>query len=249
VATLTALVLVALAVMPASSVATVGDLLDRILSLGTPLTGVAVYDSVGSANVGQEWKVWGGNSAAAPVVAGFYALLGSGAGVGGASWDYAHPTYWDDVLTGSNGSCGAPLCSAGPGWDGPTGLGTPDGSGRGGPHAPTSALIRRTSDRAAPPSPLPRALSLRLASGDRSASVQISCGGLARRAGTLSVTAAARAARSTPPMVLGTARYSLLPRARQTVSVALIPSRIRFFHQAVPRVQFSAEPSSIAPGA
>jgi hypothetical protein len=29
---------------------------------------------------------------------------------------------------GSNGSCGAPLCDAGIGWDGPTGVGTPNGA-------------------------------------------------------------------------------------------------------------------------
>ena len=32
-----------------------------------------------------------------------------------------------DITGGSNGSCGNLLCTAGPGWDGPTGLGTPDG--------------------------------------------------------------------------------------------------------------------------
>src|SRR5262249_26947264 len=31
-----------------------------------------------------------------------------------------------DVTQGSNGGCGTVLCNAGPGWDGPTGLGTPD---------------------------------------------------------------------------------------------------------------------------
>jgi hypothetical protein len=32
------------------------------------------------------------------------------------------------VTSGSNGSCGAPICTAGAGWDGPTGLGTPNGT-------------------------------------------------------------------------------------------------------------------------
>ena len=33
------------------------------------------------------------------------------------------------MTTGKNGTCGAPLCTAGTGWDGPTGLGTPNGTG------------------------------------------------------------------------------------------------------------------------
>ena len=32
-----------------------------------------------------------------------------------------------DITTGSDGGCGNVLCNAGPGWDGPTGLGTPNG--------------------------------------------------------------------------------------------------------------------------
>ena len=35
-----------------------------------------------------------------------------------------------DVTSGSNGSCsGTYFCTAGPGYDGPTGLGTPNGTG------------------------------------------------------------------------------------------------------------------------
>jgi hypothetical protein len=42
---------------------------------------------------------------------------------------YSHTSSLNDVTTGSNGHCGAPLCKAGAGWDGPTGLGTPSGIG------------------------------------------------------------------------------------------------------------------------
>ena len=39
-----------------------------------------------------------------------------------------HPNGLNDVTSGSNGSCGGSyLCTAGPGYDGPTGLGTPNG--------------------------------------------------------------------------------------------------------------------------
>ena len=50
------------------------------------------------------------------------------AGTYPASYPYAHPGNLFDVTSGSNGSCGAPICTAGTGWDGPTGLGTPNGT-------------------------------------------------------------------------------------------------------------------------
>ena len=34
----------------------------------------------------------------------------------------------DDVTSGSNGECGSYLCNAVPGYDGPTGLGSPSGA-------------------------------------------------------------------------------------------------------------------------
>jgi hypothetical protein len=40
---------------------------------------------------------------------------------------YSNTSDLRDVPRGSNGGCGAPLCVAGSGWDGPTGLGTPKG--------------------------------------------------------------------------------------------------------------------------
>ena len=43
---------------------------------------------------------------------------------------YAHPQYFNDVTAGSTGTCAAAqLCTARVGWDGPTGLGTPNGIG------------------------------------------------------------------------------------------------------------------------
>jgi hypothetical protein len=74
--------------------------------------------------------VYGGTSASAPIIASVYALAGTpGAADNPASYPYAHPGNLFDVTTGSNGSCSpAQLCHAGAGWDGPTGLGTPNGS-------------------------------------------------------------------------------------------------------------------------
>jgi hypothetical protein len=43
---------------------------------------------------------------------------------------YQNPDQLFDVTSGSNGSCGGSyLCTAGPGYDGPTGWGTPNGLG------------------------------------------------------------------------------------------------------------------------
>jgi LGFP repeat/Fibronectin type III domain len=95
-----------------------------------PATGVAVYDS--TANGGQSgWLVFGGTSAAAPLVAGAYELAGvtSPADLP-AQTLYAKPASFFDVTSGSNGTCAVTyLCTATSGYDGPTGLGTPDGVG------------------------------------------------------------------------------------------------------------------------
>ena len=46
----------------------------------------------------------------------------------GASGLYGHPSEFFDVTSGQNLSpCGSSVCEAGPGYDGPTGWGTPDG--------------------------------------------------------------------------------------------------------------------------
>jgi subtilase family serine protease len=96
-----------------------------VSAVADPNTGVAVYDSYkyrGAAG----WMVFGGTSASAPIVAGVYALAGDAAA---ASYPYSHTSGLHDVTTGSNGTCSvAYLCTAGPGFDGPTGLGTPNGA-------------------------------------------------------------------------------------------------------------------------
>jgi hypothetical protein len=71
------------------------------------------------------WLVFGGTSVGAPLVAAAYALAGNGASAGAA---YANAAWLNDVTSGSNGSCGTYLCNARPGYDGPTGLGTPSGT-------------------------------------------------------------------------------------------------------------------------
>jgi subtilase family serine protease len=96
-----------------------------VSAVANPSTGVAVYDSTryqGSSG----WLVFGGTSVSAPIIAGVYALAGNQP----LSFTYANSASLFDVTSGSNGSCGGSyLCTALPGYDGPTGLGTPNGAG------------------------------------------------------------------------------------------------------------------------
>jgi len=89
-----------------------------------PDTGMQVYDSDDGG-----WVVVGGTSEASPLIAAYYALLGSAAQ--GPSWAYANASLLNDPTTGSNGSCApaiADICDAGPGYDGPTGVGSISGA-------------------------------------------------------------------------------------------------------------------------
>ncbi|GAA0679114.1 peptidase S8 [Kitasatospora atroaurantiaca] len=97
-----------------------------VSAVADPATGVAVYQTYG----GSGWAVYGGTSASAPIIAGVYALAGTpSAGSTPASFPYAHTGSLNDVTTGSNGTCSPSyLCTAGTGYDGPTGLGTPNGT-------------------------------------------------------------------------------------------------------------------------
>jgi hypothetical protein len=91
-----------------------------------PNTGAAVYDSV-RYQFQSGWFQVGGTSLASPLIAAVFALSGN---TSDGSAPYAQPGQLHDVTAGSNGSCGGSyLCTAGPGYDGPTGLGTPNGLG------------------------------------------------------------------------------------------------------------------------
>ncbi len=92
-------------------------------------TPVAVYDTFG---LGPDngWILVGGTSAAAPIIAGVFALAGNGRQINDASFLYAHRGHLNDVVGGSNGFCGEDyLCTGVRGYDAPTGLGTPNGTG------------------------------------------------------------------------------------------------------------------------
>lgn len=103
-----------------------------VSAVADPGTGVSVYDTYGVGG----WLVFGGTSVSSPIVAAVYALNGhvGSPPVPAAAWPYLSPAALNDVTTGSNGSCGGSyLCTAGTGYDGPTGLGTPAGVGAFGP--------------------------------------------------------------------------------------------------------------------
>ncbi len=108
-----------------------------VSAVADPNTGVAVYNG--------GWHVYGGTSVSAPIIASVYAL--GGAPAGGAepnSFPYAHTADLNDVTSGDNGTCSpAYLCTAGAGYDGPTGLGTPNGVGafRSGPHGVVTGTV------------------------------------------------------------------------------------------------------------
>ncbi|GIH19156.1 hypothetical protein Raf01_73280 [Rugosimonospora africana] len=91
-----------------------------------PASGLAVFDTLGQSG----WLQVGGTSLSSPLVASMYALAGQpSAGVLPVSYLYDPSKSGDffDITTGKNGTCGNLLCTAGPGWDGPTGLGSPNG--------------------------------------------------------------------------------------------------------------------------
>jgi subtilase family serine protease len=117
-----------------------------------PATGVAVYDSVPYPHETEplDWVPVGGTSVASPMIASMFALAGGAHGVAyPAETLYSHlgTSALHDVTSGGNGKCdgsystscsgslaspldcgvGAWICNATIGYDGPTGVGSPNG--------------------------------------------------------------------------------------------------------------------------
>jgi subtilase family serine protease len=109
-----------------------------------PNSGLGVYDTYNNcgtssfcdslieAGIAQGLDGWaqvGGTSLSSPLIASVYALAGNSASVTAGSYPYSHTSSLFDVTSGSNGTCSPSyLCTAGTGYDGPTGLGTPNGT-------------------------------------------------------------------------------------------------------------------------
>src|SRR5215831_1415489 len=101
-----------------------------VSAVADPNTGVAVYDTYGFGRRGGGWLVFGGTSVASPIIASVYALANNTGIINYGSFSYSHLGSLFDVLSGSNGSCGGSyLCTAGSKYDGPTGNGSPRGTG------------------------------------------------------------------------------------------------------------------------
>jgi subtilase family serine protease len=75
------------------------------------------------------WSQYGGTSESSPIIASVYALAG-GNYANTSVYNLASTSNLHDITIGSNGSCPtSQWCNAVSGWDGPTGLGTPNGTG------------------------------------------------------------------------------------------------------------------------
>jgi subtilase family serine protease len=113
-----------------------------VAAVGDPGTGVAVYDSYGSVG-GDNWYQFGGTSVGAPIVAALFARAGDAVQTPAYPYParhlYEQRAALRDITAGSNGNqlhdCwpASPdpyyLCHAQVGYDGPTGLGVPNGLG------------------------------------------------------------------------------------------------------------------------
>jgi hypothetical protein len=79
---------------------------------------------------GGGWRIVGGTSASSPFVAGALTLMGAIGSDFTPEWVWQHASDFYDVTSGNNGTCGgspAYYCQAAPGYDAPTGVGTPNG--------------------------------------------------------------------------------------------------------------------------
>lgn len=112
-----------------------------------PNTGVLTYNTYQSFG----WGIIGGTSESSPIIASVYAISGNASTVVYGSYPYLNQGFIYDITTGSNDTgdptCGGNptyYCNAGTGYDGPTGLGTPNGA--------TGSFIRTLENEAGPPS-------------------------------------------------------------------------------------------------
>ncbi|HVV17786.1 MAG TPA: peptidase S8 [Pseudonocardiaceae bacterium] len=107
-----------------------GRMISDVSSVADPDTPPAIYDSYD----GGGWTTVGGTSAASPFIAGVIGLAGNPGQFGNGEYFYSHAADLNDVVGGNNAvsgiDCGGDYqCNGVPGYDGPTGNGTPNGLG------------------------------------------------------------------------------------------------------------------------
>ncbi len=96
-------------------------------AVANPNTGVVIYDSY---RIRPGFYIVGGTSASTPIITAIYALAGAPVrNTYPAEYMYLKKSHLFDVTAGVNGKCGIAtyLCHGIGGFDGPTGLGTPNG--------------------------------------------------------------------------------------------------------------------------
>lgn len=99
-------------------------MMNDVSAVADPNTGVIVYMNIRPYQPG--FYIFGGTSASAQIISGIYGEKNNSVSYGRNP--YAAYTSLFDVTSGSDGSCGGIyFCTAIPGYDGPTGLGTPKG--------------------------------------------------------------------------------------------------------------------------
>jgi subtilase family serine protease len=99
-----------------------------VSAVADPQTGLAVYAP--TSRTSSSWAQYGGTSLSSPIIAAVYAMSGNTGNLNtyANAIPYTHTGSLFDVTSGSNGSCPTTQwCHARTGWDGPTGLGTPNG--------------------------------------------------------------------------------------------------------------------------
>jgi subtilase family serine protease len=103
-----------------------------VSAVADPATGVAIYTT--TSQKGQKgWFTVGGTSLAAPLIAAVYAISGNipkSQQANGLPYNLGSKSNLHDVVGGSNGQCSPSyLCAGKTSYDGPTGLGSPNGTG------------------------------------------------------------------------------------------------------------------------
>ncbi|MEV4258893.1 hypothetical protein AB0J52_37525, partial [Spirillospora sp. NPDC049652] len=96
-----------------------------VAAVASDYTPVSAFDT-GSGG----WVNVSGGPVAPALVAGVYGLAGNRSSTPAPQRPYSHAKYMFDITSGANGICGGGyLCTAGVDYDGPSGMGAPNGTG------------------------------------------------------------------------------------------------------------------------